>query len=495
MSFTKKQIENFRDPHWRLTHLYHIRTKRGTVELFKPNPMQKAYLKEETNKDIVLKARQLGFSTLKLIQLLDRTMFKPNTTSVILAHKKDSVQKLFRIIKMAYDRYPSKYPKPAAKYDNKNELFFEEINSNIYVATDVRGDTITNLHISEMAFMRDAENRYIATKAALIPGGRITVESTANGVGDYFYDFYMQAEERGFKSHFFPWYFAKEYAEPADGVEFSKEDRSYQKRHKLSDEQLAWYVYQKADLKDLMKQEYPSTPMEAFITAGANVFPVEILDQIEVLEPKIKDGEGLLIWQKPIYGHRYVMGVDVANDGLDESSVDILDAETGVQVAHFSGRILVPLFAAKLAHWARMYNNALLTVEVNNHGYALLNILQDERPRLKFYKREKFDALKRKTIKKVGWMTSARTKAIMTQQMNAALYEEDIQILNEKTVQQMRTFLQDQESGKMGATAGKHDDCVMSLCIALQGMKQISRPQQTQPITMDFTGASGGIAY
>jgi hypothetical protein len=148
MKLTKEQIKNIENARWRLTHLYKIRTKHGTVEFFNPNKVQEEYLLNETNQDIILKSRQAGISTLKLIQLLDRTMFKANTTSVILAHKKEVVQKLFRIIKFAYDNYPSEYPKPDAKYDNKNELYFAETNSTIYVTTDVRGDTIHNLHIS-----------------------------------------------------------------------------------------------------------------------------------------------------------------------------------------------------------------------------------------------------------------------------------------------------------------------------------------------------------
>ena len=461
--------KNLKDKDWRIQNLYKIRTKKGTISTLKYNPAQAAYMKARTKRDIILKARQLGFSTLKLIEMLDRTIWSPNTTSVIIAHKRESVQKLFRIIKFAYDNWPAEVPKPAAKYDSKNELFFHEINSTIYVGTSIRGDTVNNLHVSELAFMDDAEDRMIATFAAIPPDGTICIESTANGIGNYFYDFYTTGEERGFSPKFFPWYLDAGYTHPADGIEFSDEDRKIQKRYKLSEEQLAWYTTTKKIYRDKFAQEFPSNALEAFIASGINVFPIEELDKMEPKDAIINRG-GEFIWEEPCYGAKYTVGVDVA-EGInkDEQAIDVINNRTGEQVWHWSGNCTVPLLAEKVEAVAKNYNQALVIPEANNHGFALIHMLQDRG--LYLYKREKFDGPYVKRVERLGWMTTKRTKPLMIQALTTALYEKDIKINNRKTLGQMRTFVTNPETGKMEAATGKKDDCVMSLALAWQGIR------------------------
>lgn len=137
--------ERFFNPWWRIEHLYKIQSKKATEKIFmKLNWVQqklKWYLKL-WHLLLVLKARQEGVSTFCLIYHLDRTLFHKNYTTAIIAHKHDSLKKLFRIIKIAYESCPDRFRladgslwvKPKAKYDNANELYFEGIDSRIYVA-------------------------------------------------------------------------------------------------------------------------------------------------------------------------------------------------------------------------------------------------------------------------------------------------------------------------------------------------------------------------
>ena len=468
-------------PSWRLKNLYNIRTKDGRISLFEPNPAQFDYLKQETPRDIILKARQLGFSTVKLLTYLDRTLFTPNTTTCIMAHRKETMERLFRMIKFAYDMYPRDIPKLPAKYDNKNELFFPDFNSTIYVSLEARGDTIHNLHVSELAHMDNAEDRLIASIAAVPPNGRISIESTANGVGDYFYDFYHSAPSRGFKRFFYPWTFAKEYEMDPIGVEFTNEDRQYQSVHSLTERQLAWWKMQKSLFKDKFPQEYPITPQEAFLSSGNNIFPIDYLDNA-VLPKPIVDSAGLQIWKHPHYHHSYSMGVDVSEGtGGDEHSIDIIDCNSGEQVLHWSGQCTVPLLSEKVEEYAHRYNEAFLVPEANNHGFSLIYLLDEKR--LNIYKREKFDmGQAAKRVEKLGWLTTKRTKPLMIQQMIRAMYESDVKIYCQKTVEQMRTFL-NLPDGSMGAAPGKHDDCVMSLCLAWQGLR-VSPSKKLQPFSI-----------
>lgn len=137
------------DWRWRLTHLYRIRTKKAEKVRFKPNRGQRRIARYFGlwHRLMILKARQVGVSTLFLLWHLDATMFTPNTTTCILAHERSSLKKLFRIVKFAYESCPESirladgtvWRKPQAKYDNVNELYFEGLDSNIYVALDGHG--------------------------------------------------------------------------------------------------------------------------------------------------------------------------------------------------------------------------------------------------------------------------------------------------------------------------------------------------------------------
>lgn len=488
-------IRSLADPAWRLSNLYKIKSKKGEIVDLIPNQAQSMYLALRRKKNIILKARQLGFSTLCLIDLLDKTLFRANTTSVILAHKKDVVQKLFKIIKFAYDNYPRDIPKPKAKYDTKNELEFSEINSRIYVTTEVRGDTIDYLHISELAFMDEAEDRMIATMAAVTPDGQITIESTANGVGNYFYDFYNTAEERGYKPHFYPWFIAPEYKKDSRGKVFDEEERAIQKKLDLSDDQLAWRQMKKRELREKFEQEYPASAEEAFIATGNNIFPAEELNRLIPKEP-ITQGSGLFIWENPKMGHRYTMGVDVSEGiGGDESAIDIIDVTTGEQVFHLSGQLTVPLLAEKVEEYAKRYNDAYIIPEANNHGFSLIYLLRDRH--LDIYKREKFDGPHVKRVQRLGWLTTKRTKPLMIQGLISALYEDDIKINHKKTIAQMKTFITDAEDGTMKAAPGKKDDCVMSLALAWQGTRLLPVGERKAHETFSFNSQDtfSGISY
>ena len=150
-SEAKKKIA---DKHWRLNHLYKIKTKDKKLKIMKFNKMQGDFYPHLSGvkRKLILKARQMGFSTVGLINELDETAFNRNTNTAILAHTRDKVTMLFEIVKLAYEHMPEQL-KPKASYDNRNELYFPGLNSKIYVALDTRGETVHNLYISEIAYL------------------------------------------------------------------------------------------------------------------------------------------------------------------------------------------------------------------------------------------------------------------------------------------------------------------------------------------------------
>lgn len=206
-------ISKLKDSEWRLDHLYKIKTKQRTLKTLKANEAQRHYRLHRSNKDLILKARQLGMTTEKVIEYLDDTIFNKNTTSAIIAHKMEKVQSIFEIVKLAFNYLPPLL-KPRVNYDNRNELNFPDLNSKIYITKDTRSEMIHNLHISEIDFMRSPEDTLLAALESVPIDGRISIESTANGVG-ILYDLWNDKETE-FKKHFYNWLWDKDYIIESD---------------------------------------------------------------------------------------------------------------------------------------------------------------------------------------------------------------------------------------------------------------------------------------
>ncbi len=287
---------------WRIEHLYKIRDKkRRTVNLVL-NPIQRQYWKARTNRDFILKARKIGFSTLCLIDALDETIFNMNYTAFIMAHKREDVQKLFQIVHFAYDLMPPEL-KPKAEYYNKNELFFKELNSRIYVGMEARSDVINRLHISEFCFIENVEKKIAASFEAVPQDDRIILESTPNGIGGFAYELYQLAagykqREEGiceFKAHFFPWFKNPEYSvkltkaekeQVAKGEFLSPEEEEFRESHNLNYSQMKWRKLKKARLGDQFDEQYPEDDISCFLGSGDNYFDTKALrKQLEYAEP------------------------------------------------------------------------------------------------------------------------------------------------------------------------------------------------------------------
>lgn len=286
------------DPMWRLSNLYKIVTKGGDededglVVDFRPNRAQRRLIARLHNRNLILKARQLGFSTLVCILWLDTALFsKEPIRCGIIAQDREAAEALFRgKVKFAYEQLPQvlRDQMPLAK-STAAELEFAHNGSSIRVATSMRSGTIHRLHVSEFgkicAKFPDKAKEVVTGSIPAVPkSGVCIIESTAEGQDGYFYDMTMRAKalheqgahltQKDWRFHFFAWWQAPEYSIDPDGVMFTEADLVYFEgveskiRQPLSEAQRAWYVTtRRADFADeapLMWQEYPSTPEEAF---------------------------------------------------------------------------------------------------------------------------------------------------------------------------------------------------------------------------------------
>ncbi len=294
MAVSPQVIDLWCDPLWRLNNLYWIIDETGKEVPFRMNTAQEQFFTDRHGFDLILKARQLGFTTLIQIDMLDQCVFYPNISAGVIAHNKDDAQAFFRNkVKFPYERLPDgiKRVNPATQ-DAADSLAFAN-GSNMRIGTSLRSGTLQLLHISEYGKLcakypeKAAEVRTGALNT-VHAGQQLTIESTAEGQAGDFYDRCVRAlsaKRRGteltsmdYKFHFFPWHEDTRYVLDAD-VPISQAMAQYFRRLKalrtpeypkgiaLTSAQKSWYVKKAEDQGDKMKREFPSTPEEAFEAA------------------------------------------------------------------------------------------------------------------------------------------------------------------------------------------------------------------------------------
>lgn len=273
-----------RNKQWRLNNLYWITDKEGHPVRFKMTPEQTEYFEGIHNRNIILKARQLGFTTEVCIIQLDAAIFE-SAKCALIAHTLPDAKRLFREkIKYAYERLPDeiKAANPASN-DSAGELVFSKGGS-VTVSVSFRGGTLSYLHVSEFGKIcaRQPEKaREIVTGAfeAVSTECFTTIESTAEGRAGYFFDYCQLAEKAlmqgkslsplDWKFFFFSWWKNPQYAiDPVEQLPQRLTDYFAELSGKygitLNDRQKAWYYAKEKTLGDDMKREYPSIPSEAF---------------------------------------------------------------------------------------------------------------------------------------------------------------------------------------------------------------------------------------
>ncbi len=304
-----------------------IRTKTGAVQQFRLNKAQQ-YIhdklqeqKADTGKvrALILKGRQQGCSTYVGGRFYHLTTWNKGLRTFILTHEDPATQNLFDMVNRYHEHCPE-YVKPSTGAANAKELFFDKLDSGYKVGTAGtkgvgRSSTVQLFHGSEVAFWPHAETHAAGVLQAVpdMAGTEVILESTANGVGNFFHQKWQDAErgEGDFIAIFVPWYWQEEYVKAVpDGFSLSDEDLAYKDAYGLSDEQMAWRRNKIAELKDpiLFKQEYPATAAEAFQMSGHDSY---IKPELIVRARKdTKEPSGNL-----------VIGVDPARFGDDSTAI------------------------------------------------------------------------------------------------------------------------------------------------------------------------------
>lgn len=510
-----------------------IRTKDKKLITFAPNVIQEMYLDQicpgwrDGNYDmhavmeIILKARQFGFSTLIGVLFFLNTINTPNTNTVVIGYNSRNARALFSMVQTMY-RYLPEHKKPVTKYANRTEFYWPELESRYYVGsaetmTFGRGDTIHNLHASEVSFWPDAETLMGGLMESVPADGNAYIETTANGVGDWYHGEYSLAEagQSVFTARFFPWFRHPEYRRlVSPDFTRTKAEATLAATFGLDDEQLEWARWKRKARKKLFPQEYPSTSAEAFLTSGNPYFdrdflmelarqladpafdPLPSVDIPSAQYPKLAaarthvfqhdvkgqaavgEMQALSVWETPVPGRQYVIAADTAegiNDRGDHDfdSADVFDAETWTQVAHLHGRWDTHEYGLILAQLGFWYNTALLGVERNNHGHAVINAIlyTANYPEARsghasgLYFHQEYDEKKNPTAMRPGWPVSAQSKFFALDGLATSLTDRDIHLRSRLTVSQLMNYVK-KPGGKAGGEGRSHDDCVSSVSIA-----------------------------
>ncbi|HBX8522490.1 terminase [Klebsiella pneumoniae] len=281
---TEKQKALLKNRFWRLNHLYKIKDKNGKCVTFKMTPEQLEYFDGMHDRNVILKARQLGFTTEVCIIQLDLAIFHKKECALI-AHSLPDAERLFRNkTQFAYQRMPDdiKLANPLVKETTSEYVFAK--GGSVTVSTSFRGGTLYSLHVSEFGkicakYPEKAKEIVTGAFEAVPLGGVITLESTAEGRAGYFYDYCAEAEKAmlqgkelsnlDWKFFFFSWWKNPQYAiDPVESlpVRLIEYFAEMEAKHGVivNERQKAWYYAKEKTLGDDMKREYPTIPADAF---------------------------------------------------------------------------------------------------------------------------------------------------------------------------------------------------------------------------------------
>lgn len=456
-----------------------IVNKDGHVVPFVENNIQRYLTEHKTNRNMIIKARQLGVSIKQLKDMFSESITVPNTACAVVSHETRATQRLLDRVHFFYSTFPD--PRPEIGAESRSEISFPGLNSSIYIGTAGsrafgRGDTLRRAHLSELAFYEDGERILSGVQDAVPYTGELTIETTPNGEDNIAYDLWVGAREgkNGYTPFFFPWWLGRDYSFPRGSLFALEEDRGelhYDSEEKelvekfhLAEDQIRWRRWKIAEKGGLFYQEYPEDEVTCFQQSGEPVFDTYL---IQALSRGCYEGEkhpqGFTFWKPPVEKELYVIGAD-CSAGVEKGSLSaaaVLDCSYHV-CATFQGRLEPTQFSTILKEMGKFYNNAELAVERNAQGYAVLAGLVDY-PAVYLQR----DFTTGKITNKPGWWTSEATKAFMLttfKDMLPVLKTWDISL-----VRQARGY----RYVRYKPTAQAYDDLLIATMIAVSVRKMV----------------------
>lgn len=481
------------DREWRLNNLYTVIDEEGNLVRFKLREAQKKLLRGMHYKNIILKARQLGFTTFICIFLLDYALFNSNKQIGIIGPTQTDTSVIFRKVKIAWDNFS-----PAIKEflrlktlgDSKVEYEFTN-GSVMRISTSLRSGTYQAVLITEFGkisarFPEKAEEIITGTLPAVPAKGLIFIESTAEGEDGRYHEMVEDAMEnkrlrhpltvKEYKFFFFPWY-----ENPSDvvagTVNITGDVNEYLDKMenmtniKFSQEQRNWYFLESKIQKGKMKQEHPTTPEEAFLMSGNKLFNAEMLDEQKMMymrDPIEIQGD-FLIYKRFMKGHLYGLGADVSQGvRRDSSTIVIIDFTTGDIVLTYKSNTIDPVnFAHDIKKAALMYGGCIAAPEANNVGITTCVTLNSIYSNIYTQQREGY--VETSPTNKLGWLTTGLSKPKMMYEFSEAVNDDIIHLYDEGILMEAKKFnKEDSLEIVVNEKTTRHFDLLTAAAIAYQ---------------------------
>jgi hypothetical protein len=441
-------------------YVYILHPTKGKI-IFSMYPFQgdvlKSFMANQYN--IILKARQIGLTTLVSAYALWEMLFHSGREIQVIATKQDTAKTLISRVQFAFDNLPIWLKNPCIE-NNKLSLKFKN-GSGIKATTSAKdtGRSLSNsiLVIDEAAFVKNAAEIWTASQGSTSTGGKVIIISTPNGVGNLFHKLYTEAE--------------------GNANDFNPIKLDWRVHPDRNEE---WRRRQEEILGSARsaQQEYDAE----FIGSGATVVDEYIIAEYEKnhkAAPLTKTGfdNNIWIWKQPDYTRRYIVAADVARgDGEDKSAFHVLDADTCEQVAEYQGQVDTTSFGHVLVNVSTLYNDAILIVDNSNAGWNTVQTIIDRDYKNLFYmtkdlhyidmEKEFPSKLYNEEKKAVaGFTISTRTRPQLIAKLQQYFFDRTALVHSTRLLSELKTFIWN--NSKAEAMQGYNDDLVLALAMGL----------------------------
>lgn len=422
---------------------------------FVPNKVQLTLINNLTGFDLVLKARQVGISTVIQAWHFYQQMRGDVRTST-LCHEDELTTTIRQMVDRFYNNLPEK-ERPARKYANAKLNTYPTKNSEGSIATvggsagskKGRGGSVTHIHGSEVAFWPDAQGVLAAALQAGNP--EIILESTPNGAIGWFFDRCMEALDQDgiWTLHFFPWWYEDEYRIPLDAgevINYTAEEQVLVEKHDLTPEQIKWRRAKKKQLKELFPQEYPEDPVDCFIQSGFSYFG-DLSKAFKVNEEA-----------EPEPDHQYFGGLDFGQSN-DYTVLSVIDKTAKRQVALLRiNHLPWGEMRRQIRVMAQKWQLVAISAEKNSMGSTNIEELKKE------FRQHGM------TTKIVPFETTNESKADAAGDLHEALHDGGLLLLDRSdSKREFRAFKGTRTTTgmwRLAADSDEHDDIVISTMLS-----------------------------
>lgn len=407
---------------------------------------------EDFRFNIVLKARQLGLSTAVAGYIAWMLLFRRQKSVLVVATKLDVAANLVKKVKKMIKYAPDWLRIAEISIDNRNSF---ELNNGSWIKASStsesagRSEALSLLVIDEAAFVEGMEELWKSIFPTLSTGGRCVAISTPNGVGNWFHETYINAENGSNDFH------------PIKLNWDAHPDRD-----------IAWF---EATTRNMNRRDVAQELECSFNASGEGVIHPDDLDWIRNLavEPKYRTGfdRNYWIWEDYRPEFTYLMVADVSRgDAKDYSAFHIIKLETMEQVAEYQGKLAPDIYADMLYQTGKSYGNALLVVENNNIGYNVLEkLIERKYPNLYYSVKSTHEYVEQLQAEYMnntiaGFSTTPKTRPLIVAKLEEFIRNKIIKIYSSRTAEEISTFIWN--NGRPEAMKGRNDDLIMSLAIA-----------------------------